>query len=510
MPASLQSVALLANLPEEHGTRVCIGETPILLVRQGDKVRAFSADCPHAGAPLEKGAVCNGRIVCPWHKGTFAIEDGALIEPPALVGLKRYPVEVKDGHVFASAEALRESSREPSADTRTFAIVGSGAAGAAAVAALRETGFDGRIVLIGEEPGDPYDRTALSKFVLAGDMPPDEISPLLPENFTSTLRVERLDKTVTGLDAKSVQIHFADGKSLAYDAALVCTGGKPVPSDVPGSDLKGVHLLRNRNDVKAVLSSIQNARRVVIVGASFIGLEAASSLAKRKIDVTVVAPGKVALASQFGEKLGGMFQRLHEANGVTFRMQSKVAAFRGDSGVEAVQLESGDSIETDAVILGTGVQPATAFLTGIKLADDGGIPVDAFMRAAPNLYAAGDIAQFPLPRSDETLRIEHWRVAQQQARIAAINMAGGEEPYSGVPYFWTYHFEKRLEYLGHASEHDDVVVDGDLDAQEFIAYLLKDGIVAAVVACEREAPTARLAEAMRKTLTLDQAREVAK
>jgi apoptosis-inducing factor 3 len=135
--------------------------------------------------------------------------------------------------------------------------------------------------------------------------------------------------------------------------------------------------------------------------------------------------------------------------------------------------------------------------------------VDTSMRAAHGLYAAGDIAEFPLPRSSKTLRIEHWRVAQQHARVAALNMAGGDEHYTGVPYFWTYHYGKNFEYLGHASEHDEVVIDGDLDSQAFIAYLMKDGVVAAAVACDREAPTARLAEAMRSTLTLAQARSAA-
>jgi len=180
--------------------------------------------------------------------------------------------------------------------------------------------------------------------------------------------------------------------------------------------------------------------------------------------------------------------------------------------VNAAELDSGEKLPVDVVIIGTGVRPATDFLHGVELADDGGIPVDSSMHVvglAPGLYAAGDIAQFPLPRSDETLRIEHWRVAQQHARVAALNMAGGEEHYTGVPYFWTYHFGKRLEYLGHASEHDEVVIDGDLDAQAFIAYLMKDGHVAAAVTCDREAPAARLAEAMRSPLTLAQARSVA-
>jgi NADPH-dependent 2,4-dienoyl-CoA reductase/sulfur reductase-like enzyme/nitrite reductase/ring-hydroxylating ferredoxin subunit len=520
MAGSMQQAAKFDDLREDRGTRVSIADTPILLVRQGDQVHAFSADCPHAGAPLEQGAICNDRIVCPWHKGTFAVADGSLIEPPPLTGLKRYPVAIENGNVLVSPHAQTAPVHTPTADTRTMAVVGAGAAGAAACATLREAGFDGRLVLIGPEHGMPYDRTALSKFVLAGDMPPEKIPPLLPDDFLSTQRIERVEAYVVKLDAGTKQIDLSNKLTLNFDAALICTGGVPKPMDVPGSNLRGIFLLRSRDDAQRILAALEGARegakQALIVGASFIGLEVASSLRKRGMDVTVAAPGKVPLGSQFGAELGRMFQRLHEKNGVVFHMQSKVAAFLGDDIVSAAELDSGEKLPVDVVIIGTGVRPATDFLHGVELADDGGVPVDSSMHViglsaglAPGLYAAGDIAQFPLPRSDKTLRIEHWRVAQQHARVAALNMAGGDEHYTGVPYFWTYHFGKRLDYLGHASEHDDVVIDGDLDAQAFIAYLMKDGHVAAAVACDREAPAARLAEAMRSTLTLAQARSAA-
>lgn len=509
MAGSFQQAAKLVDLTEDHGTRVTVADTPILLVRQGDKVHAFSADCPHAGAPLEEGAVCNGRIVCPWHKGTFAIADGKLIEPPPLAGLKCYPVAIENGNVLVSPEAQAQPQRKLTADTRTMAVIGAGAAGAGACATLREADFDGRLVLIGPEHVMPYDRTALSKFVLAGDMPPEKIPPLLPDDFLSTQRIERVEAEVVKLDAAAKRIDLTNELTLHYDVALICTGGIPKPMDVPGSNLRRVFLLRSRDDAAMILASLEGLRKALIVGASFIGLEVASSLRKRGMDVTVVAPGKVSLGSQFGDKLGRMFQRLHEKNGVVFRMESKVVAFLGDDIVSEAELESGEKLPAEIVIIGTGVRPATDFLKGVDLADDGGVPVDSSMQAAPGLYAAGDIAQFPLPCSDKTLRIEHWRVAQQHARVAALNMAGGNEHYTGVPYFWTYHFGKRFEYLGHASEHDDVVIDGDIDTQAFIAYLMKDGHVAAAVACDREAPTARLAEAMRSTLTLAQARSSA-
>lgn len=504
----MQKVATLADLSFDRAIRVMIDETPILLIRAGERVHAYSADCPHAGAPLEEGGVCNGRIVCPWHKGTFEISDGSLVEPPALKGLSRYPVEVRGGDVMVSPEAEPEPAAPPRGESSTMLIAGAGAAGAAACAALRETGFAGRIVLAGDDARMPYDRTALSKFVVAGDMPPDDVPPLLDPAFIAQQRIERMETRVVRLDARARRAHLENGETIDYDAALICTGGTPKPLDIPGATLRRVHFLRHLDDARAIVESAAKAKRAVIIGASFIGLEVASCLAKREIDVTVIASDSVPFASQFGATIGAMFKRLHERNGVQFRVKAKATAFEGDGAVAAVVLESGEKIAADFVVIGTGVTPATAFVEGIELADDHSIPVDTHMQAAPGLFAAGDIAQFAL-RSGNAVRIEHWRVAQQHARVAALNMAGVETAFAGVPYFWTYHVEKRFDYLGHVKDPDDTVIDGDLDAQSFIAYLLKDGMVAAVVACEREAATARLAEAMREPLTLDAARRVA-
>ncbi|SAK52183.1 FAD-dependent pyridine nucleotide-disulfide oxidoreductase [Caballeronia calidae] len=518
MSPTLHKVARFADLPAGRGIRVCVKsddkdakETPILLVRDGDAVRAYTAECPHAGGPLDEGAICNGRIVCPWHKGTFDVRDGSLVEPPPLKSLTRYEATIRDGDVYVSPEPV-ESGDVPTTQantSRTMLIVGAGAAGAAACSALREAGFDGRIVLAGDDARVPYDRTSLSKFTLAGDMPPDDVPPLLDSEFFEKHGIERIESQAVKLDAKAKRAELANGQKIDYDAALVCTGGVPKPLDIPGANLKRVHLLRTRDDARAILQSLEGRKRAVIVGASFIGLEVASCLRKREMEVAVVAPGKVPFAKQFGERIGEMFRKLHEKNGVTFHMNARVSAFTGNDAVSEVILDSGEKLAADVVIAGTGVEPATSFLSGVALADDGGVNVDAAMLAAPALHAAGDIARFPLPRSDQSVRIEHWRVAQQHARVAAYNMAGQAREYVGVPYFWTYHYEKTFDYLGHVSEPDSIEIDGDLDAQHFIAYLLKDGRVGAVVACEYDAAVCRLAEAMREPLTLDDARRIA-
>lgn len=509
MQPSMQKVARLADLPAERGTRVKIGETPVLLVREGDTVHAYTADCPHAGAPLEKGALCNGRIVCPWHKGTFEISDGSLVEPPALQGLTRYASTIEDGDVYVSPEPLESEVRTSAGGTATMLVAGAGAAGAAACVTLREAGFDGRVVLAGADASVPYDRTALSKFVLAGDMPPEDVPPLFDPSLFSTHRIERIESDVVALDASKKRAELANGTAVDYDAALVCTGGTPQPLDVPGATLANIYLLRNRDDASAIVDALKGCKRAVIVGASFIGLEAASCLRKRSIETIVVAPQKVPFAKQFGERIGGMFMRLHENNGVSFRMNAHVSALEGGDGVREVVLDNGERVAADIVIAGTGVKPATSFLQRVELADDGGIPVDASMCAAPGLYAAGDVARFALPHSGERVRIEHWRVAQQHARVAAYNMAGAKREYAGVPYFWTYHFEKTFDYLGHTSEPDEVVIDGELDGPQFIAYLMKGSEVGAIVSCDRNEATARLAEALREPLTLEAARRAA-
>ncbi len=467
----LHQAARIDDLSESRGMRVCIKcgdqETPILLVRDGEAVHAFSADCPHAGALLEEGAVCDGKIVCPWHKGTFDLRDGSLIEPLPLKGLTRYPVTLKDGEVFVGLEP-----QAPHAADKTMLIVSSGAAGAAACAILHETGFARRIVMAGHDAPMPYDRTSLSKFVISGEMPVDDTPPLLDDDFFACHAVERIDSNAVHLDALARHAELVDGRKIDYDIALVCTSGTPKPLDIPGANLAHVHMLRRIDDARAIVESLDTLSgntRAVIVGASFIGLEVASSLRKRGVEVSVVAPGKVPFEKSFGTRIGEMFRKLHEKNGVTFYMNAQVKALRGGNAVSEVMLDSGERITANLVIVGTGVKPGYG----------------------------------------EALRIEHWRVAQQQARIAAFNMAGIESAYDGVPYFWTYHYGKNFDYLGHVDAPDYVEIDGDLGQQKFIAYLLKDGAVRAIVACEHQRAVCRLAEAMRTGLTLESARSTA-
>jgi apoptosis-inducing factor 3 len=529
MPTSdtMQRVAALADLEEARPRRVKLADTPILLIRAGDAVHAYSADCPHAGAPLEEGAVCNGRLICPWHKATFEIDSGALVEPPALLPLTRYPVKIDGGDVLVSSEPLVEaasgaaqaqatvqrSDATPAAQAatpRVFAIVGAGAAGAAACAALREFGYRERIVLIDDDAHAPYDRTVLSKFVPSGEMKVDDVPPLLPDGFFEEQNIERLHAHATRLDRQRREIEF-DGKPLLrYDAALIATGGTPKMPPLRGSQDPVLNerllLLRNREDAARLDGLAAQAKHVVVLGGGFIGLEVAASLRKRKLRVTAVSPAAVPFEKQFGAELGRIFMKLHEENGTEFRMHAQIEGIEPGKPLRA-QLSGGDVLDCDFIVAGTGVTPVTNFVTGVAHNDDGGLNVDASMRVAENLYAAGDVAAFPYG-DNRRVRIEHWRVAQQQARAAARAMTGAGDVPPLVPFFWTDHFDRSFNFLGHPQSWDETVMTGTPDTYEFIALMCKHGFVAGVLGCGRDTDIARLAEAMREPLRCDDARRL--
>jgi NADPH-dependent 2,4-dienoyl-CoA reductase/sulfur reductase-like enzyme/nitrite reductase/ring-hydroxylating ferredoxin subunit len=510
-------IAKLSELAEDHATRVQIGDTPILLVRTGDTVHAYSASCPHAGAPLDKGALCAGRIVCPWHKGTFDAATGDVVEPPALTGLTRYRVTVDGDNVSVDVKPVPRPAPAQAANgaPMRILIVGAGAAGAAACAALREFGFNGHIAVV-DDDGAPYDRTTLSKFVPAGEMSPDDVPPLLPADFFDTRGIERITGRIDALDTNGRKAALSDGRLLEFDAVLLACGAKPVVPALPGRELQRVFCLRTRADARALVDGVRNDARVVIVGSSFIGLEVASALRKRGVAVTIVAPEHVPFSKQFGERFGKHFQALHEANGVTFRLGAKVRAIVGPSAASAVELEDGTRVPADAVLFATGVAPATSFVSGLTMDDQGGIPVDTSMRAAPGVFAAGDIAAFPLgypygtPAAPDVprIRIEHWRVAQQQARVAARALCGDRSHFAGVPFFWTYHYGKRFDYLGYASDWDEQVVERVPERNAFAVLYLKEDRVVALLACGYVRAVARLSEAMRGVITKPEALEM--
>lgn len=464
------------------------GGRKILLARIGGACHAVAATCPHAGAPLNEGVLHGNVVVCPWHKAAFRITTGERVEPPALDNLPRFPVRVANGAVYVTVGD--EPGRVDPAPVvgeapGCIVIVGAGAAGAVAAQTLREQGYAGRVVMIGREDRLPYDRTVLSKYALSGKKG-GEKSPLQDAGFYEAHGIERMAREVASVDAAGRKVVFADGNRMGFDAALIATGGAPRPLQVPGADLANVFLLRTPADAEAIVAAAGQARRAVVIGAGFIGVEAAGSLRERGLEVTVVAPQKAPFEKQLGAEIGNVFRRVHEQQGVVFRLGEEVAALEGDGRVQRVRLKSGGALDADLVVVGLGVKPATDILHGATLRRDGGVEVDAQLRAAEGVFAAGDIAAFPLRGDGDRVRVEHWRVAEQHGRVAALNMLGRGVAYDAVPYFWTIHYMKRLDYVGHAERWDELVVDGDLQKPEFTAFYVQNGKVAAVAGWGRD------------------------
>ena len=497
-----RAVARLDDIPDGGMQPVEIDGIKIVLIRLDGAVHALAGECPHAGAPLHEGAVCNGRLVCPWHSGTFQITDGALVEPPPMQPLTRYAVRVADGQVLVDPAGLPAPvpARRDSAERRTAVLVGDGAAAAMAATSLREFGFRGRLLMIGPHAEEPIDRTLLSKQAMAGQSKLDELS-LWDAAQRERLDVERVVAEVTALDASAKRLECSDGTKMGYDLALVATGGRPRRLELPGSHLRGVFTLRHRADVAAILGVTGDDASAVVIGTSFIGMEAAGALTQKGLKVTVVGPEELPFAKQFGPELAAALRRLHERKGVEFRLGTSVTRIEGDDAARAVLLRSGERLATGIVLMGVGVQPVTEFVANVSKAEDGGILVDRHLRAADGLYAAGDVAAFPGPDGNR-LRIEHWRVAEQQGRTAARNMLGQDEPFARVPFFWTAQHDVVVDYVGHAAEWDEIVIDGDIGSFNFLAFYVKDGIVAAVATAGRDRETALLSELMRQRLTL--------
>ncbi len=474
----------------------------VLLTRQQGQVHAFAPNCPHYGAPLEKGKVVAGKLVCPWHHACFKVENGHLCEPPALDDLPAYAVREAGGRILVQVPENPPASTDkpeatptaevggtppppvaPPADTCTFVIVGGGAAGEFAAQTLRREGFAGRVVLVSAEDKIPYDRTKLSKAYLAGKAKPDAL-PLREREFYAQQKIELLTGTrVTGVDTAKQEIQLEGQPPLRYDQLLLAPGGTPnLLPKLPGHDLPGVLPLRTQADADALLGATKDAREVVVIGSSFIGMEAASSLAAEGRQVTVIAQEKVPFARVLGPEIGAMFQQLHEEKGVKFETEAEVTALVGEGGhVTGVQLKTGQILPAQAVVLGVGVRPATEFLqTTFPLEKDGGLAVDEFLQAAENVYAAGDIARFPLAATGQPTRIEHWRVAQQHGQAAARNMLGQREKFTGAPFFWTQQYGKSLRYAGHAERWDEIIYQGEVAKQDFLAfYVLDTRIIAA-------------------------------
>ncbi|RZL14237.1 MAG: NAD(FAD)-dependent dehydrogenase, partial [Hymenobacter sp.] len=366
---------------------------------------------------------------------------------------------------------------------------------------LRREGFAGRVVLLSKELALPYDRTKLSKGYLAGKAKKESL-PLREADFYAQQNIEyREGVRVAGVNLATQEIQLDNQLPLHYDQLLLAPGSTAsrLPK-LPGHILPGVWTLRTATDASRLLEGIGTRKEVVIIGSSFIGMEVASSLIGEDRAVTVIAQEKVPFQRVLGPEIGAMFQKMHEEKGVKFETEAEVTALlREDGRVGSVQLKTDKIIPADVVVLGVGVRPATDFLKdAFTLEKDGGLPVNAHLQAAPNVYAAGDIARFPLAATGQPARIEHWRLAQQHGGVAARNMLGQQQPYTAAPFFWTQQYGKSLRYAGHAEQWEAIIYHGDVAKQDFLAFYVQAGRIAAVAGMNRDADMIYITELLGK------------
>lgn len=453
----------------------------VILVRTGDDVFAVGASCTHYGAPLADGVVVEGTLRCPWHGARFDLKTGHAVGPPALSPVACYQVERQGTTVRVRGKRAAPRPEKPGVSPSSVVVVGAGAAGAACVELLRREGYEGPLTLVGAEEPGPVDRPNLSKDYLAGTAP-EEWIPLRTADFYRELNVELVvNDAVATLDTAAARVRLSGGRELPYGALLLATGAEPMKLSIEGAQMPHVHTLRTLADSRAIIARAGTAKRAVIIGSNFIGLEAAASLRQRGLEVTVVGRDTVPLGKVMGEEVGRFLQQVHESKGVAFRLG--VTPSRIDE--RQVTLSDGSTLPAELVVVGVGVKPRTALAESAGLRVDNGILVDEHLRtSAPNVWAAGDVARYPY--KGRQLRIEHWVVAQSQGQAAARAMLGQPGPFRAVPFFWSNHHDVAMGYIGHVERWDRMVVHGSLEARDACVAYWEAGRIGAVATMGRD------------------------
>lgn len=360
-------------------------------------------------------------------------------------------------------------------------VIGAGLAGAKAAEAARAAGHPGPIVLVGDEPGVPYERPPLSKAVLRGEAEL-EVTHVHPDGFYAEHGIELVTDPAADLDLAARAVRLASGRRLAFGALVLATGAAPRRLPVLGADLAGVHMLRTADDALRLGDAIRDATRVAVVGAGWIGTEVAASARQMSVDVVLIDPAPVPLHRAVGRQVGAVFAQLHSDHGVELRLGLGVRELLGTHAVEGVVLDNGRVEPADVVVIGVGVSPRVELADRAGLRIDNGVVVDGYLESdVPGVFAAGDIASAFHPHYGRHLRVEHWANALHQGATAGRNAAGDREAYTRLPYFFSDQYELGLEYVGHGSGDDDVVIRGDRDARQFVAFWHRDGVVTAAM-----------------------------
>jgi 3-phenylpropionate/trans-cinnamate dioxygenase ferredoxin reductase subunit len=389
----------------------------------------------------------------------------------------------------------------------TYVVAGANLAGGTAAATLRGDGFEGRVVLVGEEPVAPYERPPLSKEFLRGEVP-FEKALLRPPEFWEANQIEsRFGARVARIDLGSRQVILDDGEAIRYDKVLVATGLRNRTLGVPGAHLQGVHTLRTVADAEAIRAETVGATKAVIVGMGFIGAEVAASLRLSGLDIVAVEPLPAPCYRALGPQIGAVVAAIHADHGVTMHFGESVEAIEGSERVERVVTASGMRIDCDVVVVGVGATPVTGLLEGEGVHLENGIVVDEHCRTSvEGVYAAGDVANHLHPLVGHHIRVEHWQNAMKQGAAAARAMLGGADPYDEVHWFWSDQYDTNIQSAGHVSDWANPIIRGDLEARTFVAFYLRDGWIEGAVAVNRGKDLRRSIALMKAKAVVDPAK----
>ncbi|GGY52861.1 FAD-dependent oxidoreductase [Parvularcula lutaonensis] len=479
----------ISQFAEDTPTKASTACRDLVVVRRGDVFFVLDHDCQHLGAPLSEAIIEDDCLVCPWHRALIRLSDGFLQEPPGCRHHKRYEAILEDGRLKVDIEpsepSYRDQEPKPEADSRghpkSIIILGAGAAGLSAAQSLAEHGYNGALTLVSHEAPETYDRTTFTKSIV-GEPEEAKIGAL------TKLRDGWLDfeyASAEKVDLEERRITFEDGRTISAEVLILATGAEPRRLDIPGAELGGVLTIRDLSDALALSERVEAIDRAVIIGAGFIGMEAAATLCGEDIDVSIVAREELPFAKIFGERVAKRLLREQTDAGVNFFGGSHVQAIEGDDGsVTGVRLADGRRLDAGLVIMAVGVSPCTDILAGASRNDDRSLSVDETLAVMgfKGVYAAGDVARLPTRWGE--LRSEHWRWAQQLGRRAAVSALGGSPKEEDIaPFFWTkQHAPGSYVYIGHTEDFDDIVYEGDPDEGEFIAFYLDQNRCPAILA----------------------------